>query len=526
MMQRRFDDIAPIAVALLLGAPFLVGGYPPMGDLPLHESIGQLLARHRDPQFSPPGLYALSLGHPQQLLHFLLAGLALVLPSIWTAKIAAVLVTSGSAFAVTRALDHFGKSRWAALACAPLFLGWLLHWGFATNLLALGLFAWSLPALDRAAAEPIARRTLAAAGWLALLFAAHAAIAIAGALCLLVFAAVRRKPAGVVAALVPAVLFAVERMREAHSTGALAGAFASRVLWHDQLGKWRQLPAFLIGRYTGATRFTLTVIALAAVLALVHARYRKKLAPRLGSLVDNRLLLAAGALLVVILAAPYSINYGAFLYARFVAPAWICLVVGLAPSPKRITHAARLLPVACVVASLAALVPELRRADAHQAMLAPLFARIERGSAVAVLHYGPTERTPFGPVTLGQRVLAERGGRLLFSFVEYPSSPLTIPPPSRWDEMLLRVYGKPGSLRPAVDLLSLRYLLVHVEQNDIALLLDRGFPPDARFVQRSGEWTLYESTHDLRPVQDAAAPMPEPVPETIQKRVDGLLGAQ
>lgn len=503
-MRIRPADVLAIA----LGLPLLAGAYPPMGDLPLHEDVAALLVHRADPTFAPPGLYALALGHPQQLFHLVLAALMLVLPTAWAAKSASALVVSLGALGIGRALDRAGATRWAALACAPVLLGWLLHWGFVTDLLGLAVFAWALPALDDVAEAPSVRSAAIATGWLALLVAAHAAIAGAAGLCLVTLTLSRPRTRRTLLALAPAavplVLLGADHLRG--SSSALGKVLASRVIWHDLGAKARQLPAFVVGRYDETTKYVLFAAALATLAGLA-----------LGGRRANRFLAAAAVLALSYVVLPYSVNYGAFLYARFVAPAWICLVIGLAPA--RATSSSRLVALAAAALAILALVPELRRADRIARQLAPIFAHVERGSAVAVLHYGATPRAAFSPTALGARVLAERGGRLLGSFVDYPVSPVVIAEPYRWDETLLRVNGDPRELRPAFDLDSFRYLLLEVEDEPVARSLFVALAPDARLVARSGDFLLFESTHAVRPPASPPLPLPEPPPPTIRERV-------
>ncbi len=501
---------------LVVGAVAWLGAYPPMADLPLHEGVAALLVHHGDPAWAPAGLYTTSLGHPQQLVQLCIAAAMLVVPGAIATKLVASLSTAGVVWSTTRLLRHAGRTPWAAALVAPLALGWLYHWGFVTNLAGLALFGVTVAPLDRLADAPSPRRAAIAALLLALTFSAHATSAAAGIVTLFVLVALRRR--SVIIALAPAVvvfaLALVTYQRERIEPTLLAESFASRVLWQTPLAKLRQLPAFIGGRYEWPTRIAVLVVLGAAVGVFLHARRGSGRA----TLREHRFTLAAAVLLAVFFALPYSMNYGAFLYVRFLGPAWICIVPALAP--RRASILARAAAIGCVTVSIAALLPEIRQADEEHRALAALYPRIARASAVAVVHYGSAPRAAWNAASAGQRVLAERGGRTLFSFVEYPSSPVKIPFGKRWDALAVRVYAQPGDLRPATDLDVVRYVLAHVPDATLRPLLESGFRPDARLVAQAGEWLLFESTHTLAPIDQ---PLPRSVleseAETLQSRV-------
>jgi len=67
----KLEPYAPLFFGLMFALPTLLAGYPPMTDLPLHESIIGVLRHWGDPKYFPPDLYILNLGHPNQLFYFL-----------------------------------------------------------------------------------------------------------------------------------------------------------------------------------------------------------------------------------------------------------------------------------------------------------------------------------------------------------------------------------------------------------------------------------------------------------------------
>ncbi len=528
-MDRAGSWILPLAV----GAVAWMGVYPPMSDLPLHEGIAHLLVRHGDRQWAPDGLYVLSLGHAQQLAQLCMAAAMLVLSSATSAKLVVSLAIAGVVASTARLLRHLGRTPWAAALVAPLALGWLYHWGFVGNLLGLAIFGWLAVSVDRLADSPSPKRSLGVAGWIVLAFLAHATAALAAVVMLVVLVLVRRRR--ILWALAPAFVFAilavVERWRERLAPTFLGRASAGSAHWHPLSVKLERLPSFVAGLYDEPVQIAIVgALALAVLTALLRRvtsdsrglTDSHEVVPRdsRGRRAEkHRFTLVGGALLLAFLAVPYSINYGAFLYVRFLGPAWMCLVGAVAP--RRAGWASIAAAVVCVATSIAALVPEIRRADEQHRMLASLYPHVAPGSAAVVVEYGNVPWAAFSRSSPGQRLLAERGGRSLFSFAEYPSSPLVISPEKRWEPLFVRVCVRPGELRPATDFDVLRYVLAHIPNDPLWPLFEEAFLPDARLVARSGEWLLFESTHDVLPVD---APLPRHVSESDAPTIQARLG--
>jgi hypothetical protein len=101
---------------------------------------------------------------------------------------------------------------------------------------------------------------------------------------------------------------------------------------------------------------------------------------------------------------------------------------------------------------------------------------------------------------------------------------MVVRPEMRWDEAMMRIYINPTSLRPAFDLARFRYLLVRIPEADRAMLVERALVPDATRVASEGGWHLFESTHEVVAIDSADAPLPHPLPATLQERVSAVVG--
>lgn len=512
--RSRVDDAVPWLGGLALAAPVLLTRYPPMSDLSLLEGVAALVRHSGDPSFAPAGLYQLHLGHAQQLVPLAIALLSFAVPSDVASEMVVAAIVVATIVLGARACRYAGGSPWAALLLAPVVLGWRFYWGFAANMLGLALLLAAIPALDRYAEAPTRRGTVVASALIVVLFGAHTTSAASAVLVLAVFAAARRRARPLIGpAITLALLLALESWSDAASATPLAQALARQVTWHSLTTKIIDLPVGLFANHPPFARALMAGFPCLAIGLFLAARFT----------IRSRFALAALALLLVYLAAPYSMNYGAFLYVRFLAPAYALAIVALAPPASVVKLPAKAACAAAVVTTLSFAAEQFARASAEQRALDALYPRIERGSAVMTLSFGKRDPTRLFDITSSaNRVLANRGGRLLYSFVEFPTSPVVVAPEKRWDATLRRIFEDSGALRPAFDLRRLRYVLIHVRDNALARLIVRGFEPEAAVVGTSGNWILFESKITSVPVDAPEEPLPQPPPETLQERVHRL----
>jgi hypothetical protein len=518
------------ALGVTLAAPVLALRYPPMADLPFHESLVALLRHFGDAAWQPPGLYVRSFGPPNQLFHFAAWALSLALPTDLACKLVAAVAVAAAPPAAARLARHFRRAEWCSFLVAPLTFGIAFHWGLVGNVVALPLLLFSLPALDRFAAHPTLRQATASVGLVALLYLAHESALVVAAFACVVFAIRRDGP------LRPARLAPV----------ALAAALAVFYAWW---GRHLKAPSILATPDAFGPPFGARIAEVPEVLfATVESWHRIALlgayvlsfamlgAVRLRSLgaghaatnawariEQYRLELIGVACAVAYFVVPFAFGGSTLLYERFLPVSCAVLCVALAPSAE--AGGPRLLPFFAASISLATLclsLPAFGGADRRFRELDALLPLIERNSAVAQLDLTPVSHGRVAPiVAAGGRVLAERGGRLLFSFTDAPTSPVVISKSHQWNEPVLRMTYDPFAFSLTHDLRFFRYVLIHLnpEWSRLEATIARAFAPEALLVGSSGEWLLFESTLETVPLTAPDATLAMTPGATLHERL-------
>lgn len=513
---------------LLLALPIVVLRYPPMGDLPMHEALVSLMRHLGDASLEPPGVYALSLGPPNQLFHWIAWALAFALPTDLACKLVIGAGVVATPVAALRLARHVGTTPWAALLVAPLALGFAFRWGLVGNVLALPVVLASLPVLDRFARDPSPKGAFTSVALILLAYATHesALVALAVASVTLTAAAARGRHVGSgaswmriapVATAAAGVAFyaAWGRHLKAPSILAVPDAFgpgpASRLL---------DVPGVLFGGIEPAARYGAFGLYAAAVAAMVLARRRA------GAGAGTRFAAVGATWALLYLAMPLAFGGSTLLYQRFLPLSLSVAFVALAPaeaSPLRplVPLVAATVPLGTLLVTL----PAFGAADREFRDLDRILSAMAPDAAVAQLDLTPHAPGPVAPVPgAAARVLATHGGRMLFSFTDAPTSPVTMIPARQWNEPVLRMVRDPTAFRPAHDFRRFRYALVRLapEYALLAPVIVGVMAPEGRFVAESGEWMLFESMLPVDPIDSADVPLPVPAPESLRERLSAL----
>ena len=539
--RSRAEQWAPLATGLLLALPVLLFDYPPMSDLPMHEATVGILRHFGDASMFPDGLYFRNLGHPNQLFHAVALLLSLVMRTETACKIVVAAAVAGLPVAAARLAAHLGASRWTAVIVAPLALGWLFFMGLVANLVGLALLLAVLPALDRFVQRPSAKGALRALGLAVVLYFAHEAVMFvyAGAALLFALAYPLRGRDALLRFAVFAGCVALTLAQLAYQAPLLARSLvATPTVWMPLGQKLVGMPGVLFGAYDlmeSRVLFALTTLAVAA-LGLERWRARRAGASRAsraeatgggGRLGRARALLHAyrfeafaGSCMLAYLAYPLTLNGATYVYHRFLPPAFALGVIALAPrreisrtvEPSRRLHAlTAFLALVLPLASLLIVLPAFAEESQNYRDVRRLSPHVTKGSAVMILA-GTARTHGYVRATMGNSVVAERGGRSLFSFSESPIAPVMVRPAARWSEALSRIIPDNGRLCPAHDFKRFKYLMFHTNDVQLEYLMAQSLRPEARLVDVAGEWALFESTLDVVPLTAHDVRAPEPCP--------------
>ena len=361
MMTRSLstaERLLPWVVGSLFAFPVLVAAYPPMSDLPLHEASVGLLKHWGDARFTPPTLYALNLGHANQLFSFAVLALSFVMPMAWACKVVIAASLLALSLGAAHFADHVAAPRWTTLVVAPIGIGWLFFWGLVQNIIGLAALLWLLPAIDRFALRPTARGAAAMCGAMVFLHFAHQAMQLTACLALGLCAVgcVWTARSALLRALpiVFCVALAWGANRYAWSVSGPRHTNVPLFVYYGLAHKLEGISGVLFGGHAAWVRGAILLLALAAI-ALVAVSPRAE-APRptrsWGARVHVfRFELLGLALAVVYLVAPANVQSTTLVYHRFLPPAWAILAI-CAGSGRTIARplakwACAVVPVAC-----------------------------------------------------------------------------------------------------------------------------------------------------------------------------------
>jgi hypothetical protein len=476
----------------------------------------------------------LNLGEPNQLFHMLGWALSWIVSTRWAVKLLVAATIVSLPVAAARFARHVGASPMAALLVAPMALGWLFSWGLIANLVGLSALLCVLPLVDRLAETPSARLALQALGAAVLLYFAHLAMlfvfaGIALGLALLRPWSWRRTPWTLTAVAAPAAMTLLQLRWQAHLMTPATRAVST--LWQPPLAKVEAIAGIVVPASELPVRLAMCALCALALGSLYWLRGRdRKEQPSAARTARARLLLYRWEVVAVVgvaayLAFPVSLGTATFVAQRWFPPAFAVAAVVGAPRDIWIRRArvARLAAYALPVATLFAALPSFADSDREHRSLETLIAYIEPGSAVAEMDLGPGD--PLRNYSLGPaygRVMAERGGRLVYAFTDSPVSPVMIRPEVQWNESLWRVAYDTWKFRPAHDFRLFRYALVRTQDPKLAWEATLVASPEADLVAEAGEWVLLRSKLAVVPPVSPEPPMETPVPEAMDDRVLAL----
>jgi hypothetical protein len=538
------DDWAPWAAGLLLATPVLLAFYPPMTDLPLHEGTVGLLRHASDPAYVPAGLYVLNLGEPNQLFHMAGWCLSLLVSTRWAVKLLVAAAVAALPVSAARFARHVGASPIAALVIAPMALGWLFSWGLIANLIGLSALLATLPLFDRLAAEPTGKRALGALAAMVLLYFAHMAMmfvaaGIALGLCVLRpwswrHLGWRLSPfvAGV------AITVAQALWQRQFITPALHGIGTE---WRPLLDKLGHIADIVQPSTDAPVEYSMLGLCVLTIAAFFWLRARERREGRQARDVErdgldrvrpwalaHRWEGVAAIGFMAFLTFPSTLNGATLVYQRWFPPSFAILAVVAAPRSLW-TPVGRTARIAALVLPLATILvagPSFVDSDRQYRDLEGLIAQIAPGSAVAGIDLGPRDPSRTYGVGPGySRVLAIRGGRLVYAFTDSPISPMLLARPYQWNESLTRIGWDPWRFAPAHDLRHFRYVIIRTGDPILKWMASFAIAEEARLVDEAGDWALFESRLPVAALTSREELPRGPLTDTMRERIQGVKDA-
>jgi hypothetical protein len=526
---------APYVAAALLAMPVLLASYPPMTDLPLHETSVSILRHFGDSAMFPPGLYFRNFGHPNQMFHIAALVLSYFTSTETACKLVVAAAVAGLPLASARLATHIGASRWTALIVAPVALGWLFFMGLVANILGLTLLIALFPTLDKFIQKPTPAGAARAIGGAVLLYFAHEAMMFDYAAAALLFTlgyplTSRETPLRLSVFVASVAITAAQLVYQAplftKSTSSIPTVFMPIVV------KFTGLPGVLFGAYDQAESRMLFVLALGAMIALGVTRWRMHKASGVPiargwrqRLHDYRYEIFAACCFAAYVAYPVTLNGATLVYHRFLPPAFAVLAIVVSPRKHvvgeagdvhfvgpRVNKLAKIFASVIPLASLLIVWPAFADQSRNYNDVKKLIPFVAKGSAVAAIAGSVPSNHGFVKPTMAIRVVAERGGRMLYSFSESPIAPAMIRPQWEWAEPIERILPNEHALCPAYDLTRFRYVMFHSTDVQLEYIVTQSLKPEAKLVEVAGDWALYESTLPTVPLETPDGKAPSPCP--------------
>jgi hypothetical protein len=481
----------------------------PIQDLPQHLAAIRVIHDLHAPELHFDRFFTLALHRTQYLSYYLTVHLLAYVVGVALANklfISAALV--GTLFAARTLLLDLGRDPRAALFLAPLLWNVHLIMGFVNFVAAIPLAFVLLSLAVRLRLDWTRRRAVLLGAVALVLFYMHVVpfglAAVAAVACSLGESAkssLRRLLPFAPVAL--AVGYWFRSSPAGASVTRAAGSTSSAGTLGNPAALLAEMPTWLVNVVKGPTegRVLLGLIVLVVTsLVLAAPREGEHAAP------DSRELLKASLARRVALLSPVCF------VAYFVTPAghdWIWPIAGrfpllaavffvvAMPTPRRLAGA--LLPLAAAGLGMwasAHVVHAFRQASKYElAGLTEALGAIPPGERVAGLIFEPGSRfVHYNPYLHAVAYYqAERGGAVMFSFVDFPASPFKFreenrPPrvPPRWEWLA-------SSVRPEPDLAWYGWVLARGGPGSI------GQSPSHRLIHESGSWRVFQRVSGTSP---------------------------
>ncbi len=496
-VQRHSATLAWEALFLLaslaLTLPLWVTRYLPLQDYPQHVAAVRMIHDFDTARFAFHDYFELDWTRTQYVsVYFAAYLLAYLFGVLLGCKVLLAAILVALPYSLRSVLRSHGRPETYALLALPLSYNAHFILGFLNFIAAIPLFFWGVSAAVRYRHAPSRLSALKLSVLAFILFYTHV-VPFALLVAVVVSLSLGRSVRVVVRALVPllpascAFLFWLLKSPAGQVLrGAASGPGQRSAQFLSIRENWRELPMWLLDVLPGTHLRTLALVWGGVVLCTFAFAFRS----RRGATRDQDLarwswLLPAISVAYFVLPAAYDWIWP--FNGRFPILALLLAIVFVPRLPRlpRVSLAFAALAMEGVAVFL--MTRAFVSADAELEGLHSIIEKIPEGERVAGLMYDRgSASVKFSPALHAVAwYQAEKGGAVMFSFAEFPQSPVRFLESNRPPRVRPRWEYMPDRVDPASDLAWYRYVI------------SRGGPPELKglsLVAEDGRWRLWSKT--------------------------------
>jgi len=455
--QPKFDSelVLVCAISILFTLPIWIAAHPPMADYPQHLSMASVLRWYHDPARHLAETYTLALTRPNTAFAFLVVALSYLIPIGIAGKLVMAFSVAATGMAGLALARRAGRPGWFGLFALISAYNCGYFFGFVNNVTATPLFLLGVVVVDRQLDRPIGWRSwLVLASYGCVFYFVHLQflflfVATVGWLTL-----TRRRDwrswvwisSSQIATVTMTLLYYFLSHPETfgyHEKNIYSDTHASPLIFDKLI----QIPEYLFGALADSKHWLLFGIAVLAVCLVVRSRLQATPAAEEPteqgrwkattiSLERSRFLSLSIWFFVAYLVMPH-VFVGVFVYQRLIAVAWMMLPAVLPfPDPRKL-GASKLVLAGTIVLHMVINIDAATIFQAETRGGHALIAKTSPGkNLMAVMMWMGSAGIQSPPlfVHFGSHYLAEKGGRVFFSFSELYISSVQLRPELAFDD--------------------------------------------------------------------------------------------
>lgn len=477
--------------ALALTVPLWFASYPPLQDFPQHVAAVRVIHDLDTPGFAFSNFFEVDWSRTQYLSVYLCAHLlAYAFGVILACKLLLAAILVALPYSLRSVLKAHGHPECYALLCLPLSYNVHFVLGFLNFLAAIPLFFWGVSAAVRYRTKPNVFGALLLGVLALLLFYTHVIpfVMLLGAVFGLALQRDVRRLAAALLPVVPALVALAFWMFRSPAGRIVMGASTAEAPRPAEYAtvtqNLRDLSRWLLDVVPGSSDETVLLIWVALFFTAVllgNSIHGARSAPLLGRWIW---LLPATALGYFF--APVAYDWIWPINGRFPI---LMLLLGIVLMPRLSLWPKRVLSLGALGLEAVSVVTVSRafaESESESRGLHSMIAQTPKGERVAGLIFKSTSRALNFNVFLHSVAWyqAERGGAVMFSFVDFPQSPVRFLAASRPPKVFPRWEYRPDLVHPRTELGWYSYVISREGPGEL---------PGLTLVAQDGPWRLWQT---------------------------------